>query len=235
MSKWKLVILPLVIMGLMLSACPPKKVPEIDDAQAAIAAAQAAGAGNYSPTKLKAAEEAMAASIAARKKKNYAEAVAQAKLAQKLAEEARQEAIAATPRPATTTPVVEAAQPVEAAPVAEGGVDYSQIFKTVYFDFDKSDIKSDFRAGLDSAAKYLTEHANLKITVTGHCDPRGTDEYNMALGERRAKAVKQYLVNAGVAADRINVVSKGESTLLDPSCQAEDCWAKERRGIFSVR
>jgi peptidoglycan-associated lipoprotein len=234
MNKWKLVVIPIVIMGLMLSACPPKQVPEIDDAQAAIAAAQAADAGQYSPTKLKAAQEALAAAEAARKKKNYAEAVAQAKLAQKLAQEARQEAIAAAPRPAPTQ-VVEAAQPVEAASTAEGGVDYSQIFKTVYFDFDKSDIKSDFRAGLDSAAKYLTEHANLKITVTGHCDPRGTDEYNMALGERRARAVKQYLVNAGVAADRINVVSKGESELLDPSCQAEDCWAKERRGIFSVR
>ena len=233
MRKWKLVVLPLALIALILSACPPKQVPEIQEAQAAIAAARDAGAAKYAPVKLKAAEEALAAAVVARKKKDYAEAVAKAKLAKKLADEARQEALAAQAA-GTPPPPIEAA-PTEAAPVAEERADYSQIFKTVYFDFDASDIKSEFRADLDSAAKYLNEHKDLKVSVTGHCDPRGTDEYNMALGERRAKAVKNYLVNAGVAANRINVVTKGESELLDASCNAEDCWAKERRGIFSVQ
>ena len=233
MRKWNLAVLTLALLALILSACPPKQVPEIQDAQAAIAAARDAGAAKYAPVKLKAAEQALDAAQAARRKKNYAEAVSQAKLAKKLADEARQEALAA--QAAGTPPPPPEAAPVEAAAPAVEQEGFADIFKTVYFDFDKSDIKSEFRDGLDKAAKYLSEHKDLKITVTGHCDPRGTDEYNMALGERRAKAVKNYLVNAGVAADRINVVSKGESELLDPSCNAEDCWAKERRGVFSAQ
>lgn len=233
MGKWK-VVLPLLVVALILSACPPKEVPQIADAEQAIAAARSAQAEKYAPTKLRAAEEALAAAKLARKNKKYNEAVAQAELAKKLANEARQESLEAAAREPG------APQPIEAAPAqppehAEAAANYADIFKTVYFDFDKSDVKTEFRGDLDKAAKYLKDNPRLKVTIVGHCDPRGTEEYNMALGERRAKAVQDYLTNSGIAADRISIVSKGKMELLDTNCSAEECWAKERRGVFQVQ
>jgi len=225
MGKWKLLVLPLVLVAFVVTACPPKKVPEIQEAQSAIKAARDAGAEKYAPTKLGAAEEALSAAKVARDDKNYSEAVSQAKLAKKLANEARAAALEAAQK--------EAGEKAETA--GEEQVDYDEVFPTVYFDFDKSDIKEEFRAGLNRAAQEMNDNSGLSVTITGYCDPRGTDEYNMALGERRANSVKDYLVNHGVAASRIETVSKGESALLDPDCQSESCWWKERRVEFAVK
>ncbi len=235
MTKWKLVVLPLVILSFALTACPPKQVPQIQEAGASIAAARAAartaGGTDCAPTKFRAAEEALAAAESARRNRRYAEAVTQAELAKKLGDEARQqclEAAAAQPPPTT--------EPTETTPthVPEEAAGYGDIFKNVYFDFDRSDVKGEFRPDLDNAADHLKSHQNLSVVVTGHCDPRGTDEYNMALGERRARSVKRYLTNSGVSSSRVRVISKGESALLDPSCQSESCWWEERRAVFEV-
>jgi len=230
MTKWKLVFLPLVILALVVTACPPKHVPEIDEAASAIAAAKSAGAEQYAPTKLRAAEEALEAAKRAQQARSYSEAVKQANIAKRLAEEARAEAIAA--REAASRVDTPPDQPEEHA--TREGVDYAEIFKNVYFDFDQSSVKSAYRPDLDGAAKHLNENDNLAVVVTGYCDPRGTDEYNMALGERRARSVRDYLVNSGVNYSRVRIVSKGESELVDPSCQSEDCWWEERRAVFSV-
>jgi len=238
MGKWKLV-LSLFVVALIITACPSKQVPQIADAEQAISAANGANAGKYSPTKLRAAQQALEASKLARKNRNYSEAVAQAELAKKLANEAQQESQVAAaheqgapPPPTTPTEAAPPAQPTEHAEAASGSTD---AFKAVYFDFDKSDIKQEYRGDLDNAAKYLKSNPKVKVTVVGHCDPRGTEEYNMALGERRAKAIQEYLVNSGIAEDRISVVSKGKMELVDPSCGAEECWWKERRGVFQVQ
>jgi len=97
------------------------------------------------------------------------------------------------------------------------------------FDFDQWTIREDARAILQANAEWLRRWPSTRITVEGHCDSRGTSEYNLALGERRANAVREYLVSLGVAADRLVVVSKGEET---PACfeEHEGCWQQNRRG-----
>lgn len=224
MGKWK-VVLPLVIVGLILSACPVKNIPEIGEAETAIAAAEDAGAAQYAPTKLNAAKEALEASKAARQSRSYNEAVAQAELARRLANEARAEALAALENPARDP---------DPPAIIVGAVDYSKIFKSVFFDFDRHNVKFKYRSSLDGAAEFMKDHRSVKVTIFGHCDPRGTDDYNLALGERRANSVEQYLVNSGVSSRRISSITKGESDLLDPTCGSEECWWEERRAVFEV-
>ncbi|MBI2828449.1 MAG: OmpA family protein [Acidobacteria bacterium] len=98
-----------------------------------------------------------------------------------------------------------------------------------FFDFDQSLIREDARLVLQKNAEWLRRWTSTRITIEGHCDARGTGEYNLALGERRANAVKEYLASLGLAADRVLVVSKGEES---PVCfeEHEGCWQQNRRG-----
>ena len=100
-----------------------------------------------------------------------------------------------------------------------------------YFDLDKADIRSDARAALGKSADFLRNYPQVKVVVEGHCDERGSTEYNLALGDRRAAAVKQYLVSLGIAADRLSTVSYGKEK---PFCMDsnESCWQQNRRGHF---
>jgi peptidoglycan-associated lipoprotein len=100
-----------------------------------------------------------------------------------------------------------------------------------YFDLDKADVRSDARGALARSADFLRNYPQVKVVVEGHCDERGSTEYNLALGDRRAAAVKQYLVSLGIGADRISTVSYGKEK---PFCMqsSEDCWQKNRRGHF---
>ena len=101
----------------------------------------------------------------------------------------------------------------------------------VFFDLDSSTIRNDARAILSKNADYLKRWNSTRINVEGHCDERGTAEYNLGLGERRANAVREYLVSLGVGADRVNIVSKGKES---PTCtdSSEACWQQNRRGHF---
>jgi len=112
-------------------------------------------------------------------------------------------------------------------------LDFDEKVQTIYFDFDKSDIRADQTANLEGNANYLKEHADLKICVEGHCDERGTEEYNFALGQRRASSVREFLISRGVAAERLSIVSKGEEEPADPG-HNEAAWAKNRRAMFLV-
>src|SRR5499427_9063372 len=100
-----------------------------------------------------------------------------------------------------------------------------------YFDLDKADIRSDARSALGKTADFLRNYPQIKVVIEGHCDERGSTEYNLALGDRRAAAVKQYLVSLGIGADRMSTVSYGKEK---PFCMesTEDCWQKNRRGHF---
>ena len=100
-----------------------------------------------------------------------------------------------------------------------------------YFDLDKSEIRADAQAALQKDADWLKKWTSTRINVEGHCDERGSAAYNLALGSRRAQAVKDYLVNLGVAASRVDVVSKGKES---PVCMDhnESCWQMNRRGHF---
>lgn len=106
--------------------------------------------------------------------------------------------------------------------------------RNIYFDFDKYNIRPDAARTLDANAAWLRENPNTVVLIEGHCDERGTNEYNLALGERRAKATMGYLVARGVQAGRITVISYGEER---PTCTAhqESCWAKNRRAHFLAK
>ncbi len=101
----------------------------------------------------------------------------------------------------------------------------------VFFDLDKNDLKDEARAALQKDAEWLKRWPTTKATIEGHCDSRGTPEYNLALGERRASAVRDYLVSLGVTGDRLLAVSKGKEA---PFCTEENeaCWSQNRRGHF---
>ena len=102
-----------------------------------------------------------------------------------------------------------------------------------YFDLDSSQIRADARPVLQKNADWMKRWSSTKVTVEGHGDSRGSAEYNLALGDRRAAAVRDYLANLGITADRIQVVSKGKE---QPVCteENESCWQQNRRGHFVI-
>lgn len=103
----------------------------------------------------------------------------------------------------------------------------------IHFDFDKFEIRSDMRGLLDRKGRFLADFPTIRVQVEGHADERGTSEYNIALGHRRAQAAKDYLVSLGVSASRIDTVSYGEERPAD-SRSHEIAWAKNRRAKFNV-
>ena len=110
----------------------------------------------------------------------------------------------------------------------------SAALRDVYFDFDRYDVRAGDKGTLDENAKWLKSNQSALLLIEGHADERGTNEYNLALGERRAKATRDYLVSVGIDAGRITVISYGEER---PTCteKAEGCWAKNRRAHFLVK
>jgi peptidoglycan-associated lipoprotein len=108
---------------------------------------------------------------------------------------------------------------------------FSQNVKDVYFDYDKSDVRGDQQSSLVADVQFLNAHPNVNFTVEGHCDERGSTEYNIALGDKRASAVKSALVAAGISASRIKTISYGKEK---PFCTEsnEACWQQNRRGHF---
>ena len=108
---------------------------------------------------------------------------------------------------------------------------FGQNIKDVYFDYDKSDIRADQQASVQADAQFLSQHPNISFTIEGHCDERGSTEYNLALGDRRASSVKNALAAAGVSASRIKTISYGKEK---PFCLEHDeaCWQQNRRGHF---
>jgi len=137
---------------------------------------------------------------------------------------------------AVTRPSAPAETPVTPAPAvpgAPGAVPGESPLKDVFFDFDKSNIRDDQKAALNDNVGWLKANGRAKITLEGHCDERGTSEYNLGLGERRAKAVKDYLVAAGVAADRVATISYGKERPFVLG-HDESAWKWNRRGHFVI-
>jgi peptidoglycan-associated lipoprotein len=105
--------------------------------------------------------------------------------------------------------------------------------KDAYFDYDQSDLRDDARSALSGNAEWLKKYPSIQVLIEGHCDERGTSAYNLALGDRRANAARDYLDSLGVAASRIRTVSYGKER---PACteSTEDCWQQNRRGHFVI-
>ena len=115
----------------------------------------------------------------------------------------------------------------------EGEVFESKLLKDIRFDYDKYDIRREDEEILRQNAAFLKKSPEMKIQIEGHCDERGTSEYNLALGERRANSAKRYLVSLGIASDRISTISYGKERPLDPG-HNEEAWAKNRRAHIVV-
>jgi peptidoglycan-associated lipoprotein len=105
--------------------------------------------------------------------------------------------------------------------------------KDVFFAFDRAELSEDARAALKGNTEWLKAHASTRVQIEGHCDERGAEDYNMALGAKRAQAAMEYLTTLGITASRMSTVSFGEEV---PVCQehTEECWAKNRRARFVV-
>ena len=136
----------------------------------------------------------------------------------------------APPAPMAVTP----ATPPAAAPGVAVTEEKLSQFDDVRFDFDKSEVKEDGRKTCQVVADFLKKNPGAKLQIEGHCDERGTSEYNMALGERRATAVMTYLVSLGVSKGALSTVSFGKEKPLDPG-HDEGAWAKNRRAHFVLK
>ena len=163
------------------------------------------------------AEDKAAADRAAEQAKAKAEADAKAR--------AEQEARLAAEQ--------KAREEAEAKVAPQAAVKEEMTFKDVLFDFDKFSLKPESRDILKQLAESLTNNKNTRVLIEGNCDERGTTEYNLALGERRAKEAMKYLVELGVDGKRIKTVSYGKERPLDPE-HTEEAWAKNRRDHFVV-
>lgn len=120
----------------------------------------------------------------------------------------------------------------EATALEASGVDF--VNRNIYFEFDSAALSSNAQRVLTDKADYLRTNPDLMITIEGHCDERGTEEYNMALGDLRAKSAKQYLLDMGIPADRLNTITYGEERPMAHS-RDEASWAKNRRAQFVIK
>jgi peptidoglycan-associated lipoprotein len=133
---------------------------------------------------------------------------------------------------ATARVTVNAPAPPPPAPTQPSMSDeqmFAQNMKDVYFDYDKSDVRADQQASIQADVTFLQQHPNISFTIEGHCDERGSTEYNLALGDNRASAVKNAMVAGGISADRVKTVSYGKEK---PFCTEhnDQCWQQNRRG-----
>ncbi|HEX3654000.1 MAG TPA: peptidoglycan-associated lipoprotein Pal [Rhizomicrobium sp.] len=145
--------------------------------------------------------------------------------------------------PASAPPPMEAPPPMDNGAVTGGQTSSIipgsaedlrvNVGDTVHFSYNEYNLRDDDRTILQRQAQWLQKYSQVRVTVEGHCDERGTREYNLALGARRANAVKEYLVSVGVSAARVDTISYGKER---PICtqSSEDCWAQNRRGVTTV-
>ncbi|MBW2450182.1 MAG: peptidoglycan-associated lipoprotein Pal [Deltaproteobacteria bacterium] len=140
----------------------------------------------------------------------------------------------ATPEPVVQEEVQEEVvveEEVAVAPVPK--IPDAVMQEDIYFEFDKSTLTPAAQDNLMQKAEWLRENPDATVTIGGHCDERGTNEYNLALGDRRAESAKAFLVDLGIDAFRLTTISYGEERPVDPR-HNEEAWAKNRRGHFEV-
>ncbi len=136
--------------------------------------------------------------------------------------------------PPPPPPPTETETPPPPPPSSTGGESsdtQSSALQDAFFDYDDASLRSDAKAALEANAKYLDRSSGTNVVVEGHCDERGSVEYNLALGERRARAAKEFLVSYGVAGNRLTTISYGKERPFDPG-HDESAWAKNRRAHF---
>ena len=205
MIRKGLIVILILCLGLILAGCPKKTV--IREEPSAKRAEQLA------------IEKERAAKLEAERKEK--EAKENAKVRE---EEAKK---------AAASKEFEKSLVAKKTPGIEGTVFESRLLKDIYFDFDKYDIRPENAEVLKENGALLMKHPNMKIQIEGHCDERGTGEYNLALGQRRASSTKKYLISLGFPEGRISTISYGEEKLFDTG-HNEEAWSKNRRAHFVV-
>ena len=232
MAKRILVTVFMALTLVLVASCGKDAKKAIDDAQAAINDAKAAGADQYATQEFKSAEDYLSKAQDQYKAREYnpskASAISakdQAELAKKRALERKAAEDAAKAQPTTGGYNVSS---------LEGGQDDSKAaLKDVHFAYDNYDLSEEAKSVLVNNAKWLEQNSDQKVTIEGHCDERGSTEYNLALGEKRAKSVRDYVVSLGIDHSRLDIISYGESMPLDPG-HTEEAWAKNRRAHFVI-
>lgn len=199
------IVILILCLGLILAGCPKKTV--IKEEPSVKRAEQLA------------IEKERAAKLEAERKEKEAKEIAKVR-----EEEAKK---------AAASKEFEKSLVAKKTPGIEGTVFESRLLKDIYFYFDKYDIRPGDVEILKDNAAVLKKFSTVKIQIEGHCDERGTIEYNLALGERRANSTKRYLLSLGLPADRISTISYGEERPLDPG-HREEAWAKNRRAAFII-
>ncbi len=194
------VLILILCLGLILTGCPKKTVVKEEPS---LKKAEELGA-----------ERERAAKVEAERAAKEAREKELAKIREEEAKKAREE--------------FEKSLVAKKEPGIEGEILESKLLKDIHFDFDKYDIRPGDAEILKENAVLLKKYTNVKIQIEGHCDERGTNEYNLALGERRANSTKKYLISLGFSPDRISTISYGEERPLDPG-HNEEAWAKNRR------
>jgi peptidoglycan-associated lipoprotein len=204
MGKKGLVVLVLILcVGLLLTGCPKKTVVKEEPS---MKKAEEPVAEREKAAKLEAEKEAREKELARIREEE----------AKKAKEKEFERSLVAKKEPGIAGEVFE-----------------SKLLKDIHFDFDKYDILPEDAGILKENAALLMNYPKVKIQVEGHCDERGTNEYNLALGERRANAAKKYLLSLGISTDRISSISYGEEKPLDAG-HNEEAWSKNRRGHFVI-
>jgi peptidoglycan-associated lipoprotein len=198
-------------LGLILSGCPKKTVVKEEPS-------------------VKKAEESAAERERARLEAERKEREAKEREAARIREE---EAKKEQARKEQAKKELEKSLVSKKTPGIEGEVFESSLLKNIHFDFDKYDVRSEDTKILKESAALLMKYPKVKIQIEGHCDERGTAQYNLALGERRSNSAKQYLMTLGISADRLATISYGEEKPVDQG-HNEEAWSKNRRAHFVI-
>lgn len=222
--------IPMVlVLSAALSACPKKTADlELEAANKAIADAKAKRANDCAGETYQAAEAAIAEAKAKAEAGDIEAAKAKAAEAKTLAEQA---AAAAKPGCADQKKEAEQAQQNpndDDTENAAANMNLEGLLETVYFDYNDASIREDSKAALTKLAGVMAKSPGMRIEIEGHCDVRGSTEYNLALGERRARSVEKYLTTQGVTEKQIEVISYGEERLVDLG-ESEEAHQKNRR------
>lgn len=222
----------------LLSGCPKKPPTQsYKDALDALNKARNAKADKCAKDELKSAERMMARAKQLMDSGKYDEAKSAFDAARKLAEKAKEEARlnkGECDKPKNAAPARRLPAPPTVVTTGETPVqDNRKTLQTIYFGFNRSKLSDKAQRTLRGHAEWLNKHSSKKIEIAGHCDQRGSVEYNLALGERRALTVKQYLINLGIPSSRISVISYGHQKPADPRNTTE-AYAKNRRAEFRV-
>lgn len=233
-----LAVLYLGVMG--AGSCGKKALQQIDKAKTALGEAKKANADVHAPKRYQSAEQKLTEATKFYDKYKFRPAEKSALESEQLAKEALEIArstlakLEEDQRKAEELARQQNASSLSDQDLQYGGAGKDLVIKDIGFDLDSDQLSESAKAILDQNAQWLAQHPTATVQIEGHCDERGSDEYNQALGAKRASAIKDYLIGKGVPAERLSTISYGESIPIEKG-SSESVWSKNRRGHFALK